>query len=285
MAVVKTVCGDCGGSLSPKDAFCPHCGAKIERDAPVQPPPGDRKCDACGFVNTGSQPYCEACGARLTGAPPAARAESVQRRERGRKQPQPGRKKRFEPWQVVSVVALVALVGYLVYTESTRDRPSTTITAPPAGSAQKTPPPPPLEPLEKAVEANPRDPGALVRLANGLQDNGLYPRAITVYKKYLDISPKDPNARVDMGICYYQIALADSTHAGENYAAAVKEMQTAFADNPTHQPAAFNLGIVYLHMNNLEESNTWLRRAYELNKSSDLGIRAQKILQEHTIPQ
>jgi Tfp pilus assembly protein PilF len=62
-------------------------------------------------------------------------------------------------------------------------------------------------------------------------------------------------------------------------------METVAKNSPTHQPAAFNLGIVNLHMGNLEESNKWFKRAVELDGSSELGMRAQNILQKHTFPQ
>jgi len=213
---------------------------------------------------------------------PAAQPEP--RREKTRKQLKPQKKTRFEPWQMISLAAIIILAGFLVYMEATKNQPGAALSSPP-GASRPSPPPPAIEPLEQAVSANPRDTGALIRLANGLHDNGMYLRAIETYKRYLAIRPVDPNARVDMGICYYQLALADSLTAGGYYASAVREMEEAFRTTPTHQPAAFNLGIVYLHMGNLDSSNAWLNRAYLLNKNSDLGIRAEKILQEHTIPQ
>jgi Tfp pilus assembly protein PilF len=66
---------------------------------------------------------------------------------------------------------------------------------------------------------------------------------------------------------------------------AASEMEAAFADSPRHQTSAFNLGVVNLHMGNLEESNKWFMKAVEIDKNSDLGIRAQKILNQHTVQQ
>ena len=62
-------------------------------------------------------------------------------------------------------------------------------------------------------------------------------------------------------------------------------MREANNASPRHQPSAFNLGVVYLHMQDLDESNKWFRRAVELNKDSDLGKRAQDILNQHGTPQ
>jgi len=51
-------------------------------------------------------------------------------------------------------------------------------------------------------------------------------------------------------------------------------MEEAFKNAPKpHQPSAFNLGVVYLHLSELEESNKWFRKAVEINRESDLGKR------------
>jgi len=279
MAKAQLVCSECGGTLSPTDAFCPHCGAKLEAGVAAEPA-GVRTCEACGYANLSSASHCESCGARLKGA--AAERATVRSRQQARQQVP--RKKAFEPWQIVSVVAVIGLLGFLIYTLAANDQPRPGA-APPAAEAAAKPAPPPLEPLEKAAELNPSDPEAALRLANGLHDNGMFERAVVAYKKYLAMRPDDPDARVDMGICSYQLALADSSNAERYFAEAVRDMQTAFQAHPTHQAAAYNLGIVYLHMGNLDESNAWLKRAVALNKNSDLGARAQKILQEHTFTQ
>ena len=49
------------------------------------------------------------------------------------------------------------------------------------------------------------------------------PRAIETYKKYLRLKPADADARVDMGICYYE--------SGDS-PTALKEMQTALNVRP-----------------------------------------------------
>lgn len=134
----------------------------------------------------------------------------------------------------------------------------------------------------QAVLANPNDPASLLALANGLHDSRDWGRAISTYEKYLEKVPGNPDARVDMGICYFELAQQDPAKAGEYYGKAVALMRTALEGHPDHQPAAFNLGIVNLQMGNIEESNKWLKRAVELGKSTPLGQRAQGILEEHT---
>jgi len=64
------------------------------------------------------------------------------------------------------------------------------------------------------------------------------------------------------------------------------ELEEAFKNAPRpHQPSAFNLGVVYLHLSELEESNKWFRKAVEINRESDLGKRAQNMITQHAVPQ
>jgi tetratricopeptide (TPR) repeat protein len=192
--------------------------------------------------------------------------------------------KRFEPWQIVAGVAVLALVAFFVYTEMQRDhtdaRPPEQMQAQPADMPH--PPRVEIAPLEQAVAANPNDARALLRLANGLQDNGAYRRAIDVYDRYLAIEPDDPDARVDVGVCYFELGRADSTGAMRHFETARKEMEMALKKRPDHQPAAFNLGIVALNAGDLETSNRWFKRAVELGPQTDLGRRAQRILEQHS---
>lgn len=252
MAEVRTVCGACGSPVKRSDTRCAQCGEALEwgRGGPA------RK----GGANN-------------------SRGTSV-----------PASRKRFELWQVISFVAVVALVAVLVTLELSREHVPA---APgPSGAMPVMPPPmqqaPPsvdLGPLQAAVVANPGNPGALLKLANAMHDNGLFQQAVDTYMTYLKSQPNDANARVDMGICYYQMGMGDSTNSGRLFDMAITAMETAIRNTPTHQPAAFNLGVVNLTRGRLEESNAWFRKAVALDKNSDLGVRAQQMLSQHSFTQ
>jgi hypothetical protein len=291
MAVPKVVCGDCSTEISPRDVFCPSCGAKIERGGAAAG--GAVLCDVCGHRNSGRGEFCESCGARLGRAKDAPRSAGNVEAKKSAKPPkaQAGTRGKYEPWQIVSVVAVLALVGYLLYGEITKDRPGSVTggavpqQAMPGGPGALFTPPAAavdLAPFEAAVKAQPADPAALLRLANALHDNRMMPRAIETYQKYLAMRPKDPDARTDMGICYFQMAQVDTANMMDLLESAAREMLTASRGSPSHQPSAFNLGVVYLHMGKMEESNAWFKKAVEINKNSDLGTRAQAILSQHS---
>ncbi len=129
-----------------------------------------------------------------------------------------------------------------------------------------------LNDLEAKIKQNPEDYTSLLQLAHLKNDSGLFEAAIQNYKTYLAKNPKDADARVDMGVCYYN--LKDFTNA-------IKEMETALNYAPNHQIAHLNLGVVNLSAGNLEKSKEWLKKAYDLNPTSEVGIKAQQLLSNH----
>ena len=298
MAIAKSVCGDCGATLSPDDKFCPQCGSRIENSTAAETHHGSPesqaiRCGVCGKAVHAGAMFCESCGASMqSGAQPQGR-KGEKTSQPARKQSPPQRKekhdkKRVEPWQIITGVIVLALVVFFVYTELTREQqPKQIMTEQQSFPAQSMVTPQAIEQLQLTVDQNPKDDASLLRLANMLHDasasnSSLLQRAINTYSKYLQRKPNDPNARVDMGICYFEMARVDSNNAPSLLTKAIQEMQTAFDKNPTHQPAAFNLGIVNLNAGNLEESNSWLKKTVQLNPNSDLGKRAQQLIEQHT---
>ncbi len=278
MAEAKAICGSCGAGVTFGAERCPSCGDQL-----VWAQGGPKKCPACGQSNDAGAVTCSSCGARLGGGKPARGTHARQQRQRDAVPRRP-----IEPWLIIAVVAIVCLVAVLVYVELSRTH-TPAVGAAAAQTAPVTMPPmmqaPPvvdIAALEAAVAANPGDTGMLLTLANGLHDNGEFLRAVETYKKYLTVHPKNPDARVDMGVCYYQLGLQDTVNTARYFTMAVTEMEAALRGTPTHQPAAFNLGVVNLQKGELDISNRWFRKAVELGPGSDLGMKAQRLLQQHS---
>jgi tetratricopeptide (TPR) repeat protein len=281
MAEVKAVCGSCGAGVLWGAERCVACGEELGWPAGTT-----RKCTVCGHLNMADASTCSACGARLSGNQKASAAQPVRTKQhQGRAHVAAG-PRRFEPWQIVSFVAIAALLAVLLYVELSRDHTPAGASAAPVAPATMPPPQTApavnLGPLEAAVVANPENQEALLTLANALHDNGMFLRAVETYKKYLHLQPRNPDARVDMGVCYYELGLADSVNRGRYFALAIGEMEAAFRSAPTHQPSAFNLGIVALQSGDLEASTRWFRKAVELGAASDLGVKARQLLEQHS---
>jgi Tfp pilus assembly protein PilF len=136
--------------------------------------------------------------------------------------------------------------------------------------------------LEQAVRDRPADPDVLLALANGLHDHREWERAIETYQKYLQMNPGNPDARVDMGICDFELSRAKPEMGEEYFGKAVGEMETALKESPKHVPAAFNLGVIYLQRGAVQQSNEWFRRAIAIDKNHPLAQRAQRMLEQHS---
>ncbi len=299
MAKARLVCGDCGNELSPGDRFCPTCGANIEDGAVAaerESTSSGLSCEICGHLNTHAGPYCEACGAKLPGrkfSEPTSMEKSPSSSSQKKKIPhKKAETQRFQPWHYAAGTLVVALLGYFVSLELQRDTGGHVHTDVQVPATQGAASPPPqeildaIERLEKQVKENPTNDGAKLLLANALHDAGMrdprmLPRAIEAYREYLKNKPTDPNARVDLGICYFELGKLDTTRSSSLFSMAINEMESAMKTSPTHQPGAFNLGIVYLYAGNVKESNKWFKKAIDVNPESDLGKRAKDILDQH----
>jgi tetratricopeptide (TPR) repeat protein len=126
--------------------------------------------------------------------------------------------------------------------------------------------------LEAVVKNNPQDTASILELAHLKNDAGMYEQAILNYKEYLVLAPKDADARIDMGICYYNL---------QNYDTAISEMEQALKYNSKHQIGYLDLGIVNLAAGKIEKSKEWLKKAIELDPNSDYGKKAQELLSSH----
>jgi tetratricopeptide (TPR) repeat protein len=129
-----------------------------------------------------------------------------------------------------------------------------------------------IKSLENVVENNPNDLNSLLQLSHLLNDSGFYDKAITNYKKYLEKNSTNVDVIIDMGVCYYQL---------KDFDAAIKTMKKGVALDPNHQIANFNLGIVSSANGNHDEAVKYWKLAVNINPSSDIGKKAQNLLDNH----
>ncbi|MBR9977640.1 MAG: tetratricopeptide repeat protein [Bacteroidetes bacterium] len=129
-----------------------------------------------------------------------------------------------------------------------------------------------LEAAKSAADANPGDLQVQLQYANELHDAMMLDQAIMQYEKYLAMDPDNPDARVDLGICYFE---------KQNFAAAIKEMERAVGQHPDHQLGTYNLGIVNLNAGNMDEARKWFTKARDMNPATPHAQNADRILNEH----
>lgn len=126
--------------------------------------------------------------------------------------------------------------------------------------------------LQKTVDSNPNNLDALLNLAHLLNDSGFKDKAIEHYEQYLKQNSKTADVWVDMGVCYFEL--------GKN-SEAISKMEKALTIEPKHQIAHLNLGIVNLSSGNKEKALGWWKKAVEINSTSEIGKRAQELINQH----
>jgi cytochrome c-type biogenesis protein CcmH/NrfG len=90
-------------------------------------------------------------------------------------------------------------------------------------------------PLLEAVNRNPDDYDALVKLGDLYYDGQQFPNAIQYYERAVAIHPENPDVRTDLGTAYWYSGNADK---------ALAEMETSLKYKPGHPQTLFNLGWV-----------------------------------------
>lgn len=280
-------CGNCGSPVALNDKFCAKCGTALSWDDENSAadkkviPPSTIVCPSCGVSNSTTNSVCLGCGTNLTGVTSVPQASPTSKKRGPLPSHQSAKKgsagKKTESWKTLSVagaVVVLVLVGLGVFRNPPKEivpQNQSLNAGPDAGISPTLMTD--IDALQKTVEANPKDTESLLRLANALHDAKFMPRAIETYKKYLLLKPSDPDARVDMAICYFE--------SGDS-PTALKEMQTALKHDPKHQMAMYNIGIVNLNQGNLEQSNEWFRKAIALDPMTQIAQRAQQILTQHS---
>lgn len=284
MAVAVLICGGCGERIAPERigtelAACPSCGERLELPAGLGLTDWVA-CEMCGVKNPVRERACRSCGAKLPGKHAEEKASRKKPGARRSRTESAGASvlHSVEPWQIVSGVAVLGLVAFLAASEWPRGKETPSSGPSPVAVGSIVPD---LAGLENAVASSPNDAGSLLRLANALHDSRQFPRATEMYSRYLALAPGDPDARVDLGTCFYEMALVDSARSGALLGRAAEEMKAVAAKNPAHQPASYNLGIVHLAMGKLEEAGGWFRKARGIDKNSALGKKAQMLLEQH----
>jgi cytochrome c-type biogenesis protein CcmH/NrfG len=290
--IPKLLCSSCGHELSSQDKFCSNCGEKVSfegvderRSAEVEAVEASTvNCRLCGSENPADAKYCGVCGAVVN---PKAKDVAVEKRRenvqgpvqrktgkyrearQGSSHSGPGRG--LAGWKVIAIVGGGFVVALIVI-GVTRNRPVTVPNTPQTQSVISPTMMEDIEQLRRLVEANPKDAASLLRLANLLHDAKFIDQAILHYKKYLALNEKDPDARVDLGICYYE--------SGDK-ASAIQEMQKALSYSPRHQLAHFNLGIVTLGSGDVETAMEWFRKCIAISPETETAKRAQRLIDQH----
>ena len=285
-------CSECGFKIEGEFKFCPNCGSQIKTlsisSVRVENAVEVITCNNCGEENLSENSNCFSCGIPLKGLKKKKRVNiNLYHKKNNRKKFSDSNssksktinsdekvldnKKILIISSFVIAIFIIALLMSGVFesgvksniTEMNNQSKSSEVSLENLHE---------INDLENKIKANPGDMESTLHLAHLQQDSKFFEKAINNYKKYLEKNPENADARVDMGICFYN--LGDNTSA-------INEMESALKYQPKHQIAHLNLGIVNLAAQNIEVSKNWFRKTVELNPESEAGKRAQELLTSH----
>jgi len=261
-------------------------------------------CDNCGDENPSDYEVCNSCGIKLDGSvihkivaeqkPVNERVEEPKQRKSVKPQ-KVNKKKKSKPipkaepqkeekefdtkkiYLIVTVISIFIIV--ILFSSGVLDSNVTSVNSGKGtnqsmgsginlGNLQK------INNLEARLESNPDDNETLLELAHLKNDSGFYDKAIPLYQRYLLKFPENADARIDMGVCMYNIG---------DYDNAIKEMKKALEYEPDHQIGHLNLGVVNLTAGNIEIAKEWFGKAINLGPDTDVGKKAKELLNSHKL--
>ena len=285
-------CAECGYKLDGEFKFCPNCGAKISVGSELNSNGEGNKeiivCKNCGEENPIENVNCFSCGVPLKNSKVKKQSSSGKKNKKtnGKKSEDASSSQKSKTKQedkildnkkilVISFLVIIVFVAAMVVSGvfNTGIQGNMPLNDDNTGSSSVS-----LEnmnemtELENKIKSNPEDMESTLHLAHLQQDAKFYEKAIENYKKYLEKNPKDADARVDMGICFYSLG---------DYTSAINEMEAALKYQPNHQIACLNLGIVNLTAQNVAASKEWFKKAVAIDPNSEAGKRAQELLKSH----
>jgi tetratricopeptide (TPR) repeat protein len=127
-----------------------------------------------------------------------------------------------------------------------------------------------IKALSEALDQDPNDATALIRLANLYHDSGKWEQAVEYYGRLLAIRPSDVNARTDMAICMRRMDQTDQ---------AMAQFRTSLTYDPNHWQTWLNLGIVSLFdQNDTDTAAEAFTKLEELNPEFEALPRLKEAL-------
>ena len=282
--IPKLVCPRCGAEIARSDAYCASCGEMVEWESPAAAGThaslsavshDNVVCPLCGHENPPGAAACSDCGSSLGSV--GVKSSAPQKAGKTKKASPPGAPLAFiQSWKVTAGVG-VLLIATLIFLRFQRQEGSAVPGMPPQheGLVKE------IQSLQQVLDADPKNADALVKLGNIYYDQRMFPRAIMMYERYLELNASDPNARVDLGVSYFELALQDSLRRGEYFASAKKEIEGALKFAPKHQLAYYNLGMVNLHTGDIEKATEWFKKCYAIDSTTEAGQRAHQLVKNH----
>lgn len=293
-------CPACGFNIRKDYQFCPSCGEKlpkvnIEADNTISGESDKLKnndkyviCEVCGEENQSSSSLCVSCGAKLDKhnivEKPVQKNIIQKKTEKVIKEKENTKKggksiqevagqKKLSPTNLVILIAGLLLLGYVILDlAGIFDQPQHTHINTPGTNINpgiNLADVESINQLENQVLSDTTQTQLILQLAHKLGDSGFNERAVKYYEMYLRKIPDNADVQVDLGVVFFEL---------KQYEKAKNRMMKGLELNPSHQIAHFNLGVVNSAQAKMDSAKLWWRKAADINPASDIGRRAQELL-------
>lgn len=306
-------CPACGFDLKKDFRFCPSCGTELPSKSVEENSIRTEKyiiCDICGEENPDSNIDCQSCGAKLDRSKTVNRdikeqtTAPVAEEKRGKEKPKQKDENVRESYKnaakvkqesapkiknstvkkngnisAVNVSILIVgllLLGYVildlagVFDSPKQEQAVNNSNGNSQGinlaDVQE------INQLEKAVMADTTNVQMVLQLAHKLGDSGFNERAVKYYEMYLRQNPRNADVQVDLGVVYFEL---------KQYDKAKSRMMKGLKIDPNHQIANFNIGVVNSSEGKMDSAKIWWKKAVEINPATEIGRRAQELLNSH----
>ncbi len=114
-----------------------------------------------------------------------------------------------------------------------------------------------LAALRQALDQDPNNLVALVRMGNMYMDASMFDKAADLYQRALDVDPNNPDVRTDMGACLREMGKTKE---------ALAAFEKSLSQDPNHWKSWFNIAIVNLYdLGDYEKADAAFRKVVELN--------------------
>ncbi|MHB0977332.1 MAG: PIN domain-containing protein [Candidatus Aquicultorales bacterium] len=128
------------------------------------------------------------------------------------------------------------------------------------------------------LDKNPKDLQALIGMGNIYYDRGdiyqdpkYYNKAIEMYKKALEVDPKNANVRLDMALEYTKLNMGD---------VALKEFDNIIAEQPDYELAYFYSGTLLMERNQVEKALARFEKYIEMAPTGQMAIQATNYINQ-----
>lgn len=113
------------------------------------------------------------------------------------------------------------------------------------------------------------NPQELALLGDKYFESSRFNQAIEIYKKVLELDPRDIDTYNDLGLAYQYVNRTDL---------AIDILQKGVKAGPSDQRIWLSLGFVNMSAGNNAEAKTALKKAVEINPRTDIGLEAMRML-------